>query len=161
MTAATPARPALRGAGRYRTREAGWYRPSRNGAAVLLVHGGGGDRSGPLRHARMLARHGDGVLLYDAPTSTSSTPTSPARRAAHWNLADTAHTHGLRDHPRAYEQRVAGFFDRALADRPAPGGERPDRIASLRERAASETEESRWRRASRPRPRWAPTWWAA
>jgi hypothetical protein len=78
MTAATPARPALRGAGRYRTREAGWYRPSRNGAAVLLVHGGGGDRSGPLRHARMLARHGDGVLLYDAPTSTSSTPTSPA-----------------------------------------------------------------------------------
>src|SRR5919108_2072802 len=47
-------------------RLAGWYRPSRNGAAVLLVHGGGGDRTGPLRHARMLARHGYGVLLYDA-----------------------------------------------------------------------------------------------
>src|SRR6185295_18778124 len=47
-------------------RLAGWYRPSRNGAAVLVLHGGGGDRSGAVRHARMLARHGYGVLLYDA-----------------------------------------------------------------------------------------------
>ncbi len=44
----------------------GWYRPSRNGAAVLLVHGGNGDRQGPVRHARMLAAQGYGVLLYDA-----------------------------------------------------------------------------------------------
>jgi pimeloyl-ACP methyl ester carboxylesterase len=224
---------------------AGWYRPSRNGAAVLLVHGGGGDRTGPVRHARMLARHGYGVLLYDArgrgesegspngygwkwtkdvagalaflkhqgdvdPSRigalgistgadvlleaaatrgdidalvtdgaaagssadwhrlqgftamtpffrtqfaalrvfTGDTP-GPALadlvprikaptllisgerheeydfnelyarlahgRAEHWNLPDTQHTHGLRDHPRAYERRVAGFFDRALA----------------------------------------------
>jgi uncharacterized protein len=47
-------------------RLAGWYRPSRNGAAVLVLHGGGGDRRGAVRHARMLARHGYGVLLYDA-----------------------------------------------------------------------------------------------
>ena len=47
-------------------RLSGWYRPSRNGAAVLLVHGGGGDRRGPLRHAAVLARHGYGVLVYDA-----------------------------------------------------------------------------------------------
>jgi len=47
-------------------RLAGWYRPSRNGAAVLVLHGGGGDRGGAVRHARMLARHGYGVLLYDA-----------------------------------------------------------------------------------------------
>jgi uncharacterized protein len=45
---------------------AGWYRPSRNGAAVLLVHGGGGDRTGAAAHAQLLARHGYGVLLYDA-----------------------------------------------------------------------------------------------
>jgi len=45
---------------------AGWYRPSRNGAAVVLVHGGGGDRSGAVAHAEMLARHGYGVLVYDA-----------------------------------------------------------------------------------------------
>ena len=44
----------------------GWYRPSRNGAAVLLVHGGNGDRQGPVRHARMLAAKGYGVLLYDS-----------------------------------------------------------------------------------------------
>jgi uncharacterized protein len=45
---------------------AGWYRPSRNGAAVVLVHGGGGDRTGAVAHAEMLARHGYGVLVYDA-----------------------------------------------------------------------------------------------
>ena len=47
-------------------RLSGWYAPSRNGAAVVLVHGGGGDRMGPLDHARLLRRHGYGVLLYDS-----------------------------------------------------------------------------------------------
>jgi dienelactone hydrolase len=222
----------------------GWYRPSRNGAAVLLVHGGGGDREGTARHARMLVRHGYGVLLYDArgrgesegspngygwkwtkdvagalrflerrpdvdpgrigalglstgadvvleaaatrrdihavvtdgaaagsfadwqrlQGTTAMTPffwtqfaalrvftgDAPGRpladlvpqiaapmllisterheeydfnvkyarlargRAEHWNIADVQHTHGLRDHPRAYERRVVGFLDRAL-----------------------------------------------
>jgi hypothetical protein len=44
----------------------GWYRPSENGAGVLLVHGGSSDRKGSVAHAEMLARHGYGVLLYDA-----------------------------------------------------------------------------------------------
>jgi len=44
----------------------GWYRPTRNGATILVVHGGGGDRTGSVAHARMLVRHGYGVLLYDA-----------------------------------------------------------------------------------------------
>jgi len=39
----------------------GWYIPSRNGAAVIAFPG----RSGPQRHARMLARNGFGVLLFD------------------------------------------------------------------------------------------------
>ena len=47
-------------------RLSGWYVPSRNGAAVLIVHGGGGDRDGARRHAALLARAGYGVLLYDA-----------------------------------------------------------------------------------------------
>ena len=47
-------------------RLAGWYVPSRNGAAIVLVHGGGGDRQGTVLHARMLAKAGYGVLLYDA-----------------------------------------------------------------------------------------------
>jgi len=42
-------------------RLAGWYLPSRNGAAVIAFPG----RSGPVRHARLLARHGYGVLLVD------------------------------------------------------------------------------------------------
>jgi uncharacterized protein len=37
------------------------YVPSRNGAAVIAFPG----RNGPVRHARMLARHGYGVLLLD------------------------------------------------------------------------------------------------
>jgi uncharacterized protein len=45
---------------------AGWYRPSRNGSAVIVVHGGSSDRKGSVAHASMLARHGYGVLLYDA-----------------------------------------------------------------------------------------------
>jgi uncharacterized protein len=44
----------------------GWFRPSRNGSTVLVVHGGGGDRTGAMRHARMLERNGFGVLVYDA-----------------------------------------------------------------------------------------------
>jgi fermentation-respiration switch protein FrsA (DUF1100 family) len=39
----------------------GWYIPSRNGAAVIAFPG----RKGPQAHARMLARHGYGVLLFD------------------------------------------------------------------------------------------------
>jgi pimeloyl-ACP methyl ester carboxylesterase len=33
---------------------------------VVVVHGGGSDRSGSVAHAKLLARHGYGVLLYDA-----------------------------------------------------------------------------------------------
>jgi pimeloyl-ACP methyl ester carboxylesterase len=40
--------------------------PSQNGAAVLILHGGGGSRDGGRRHAELLARAGFGVLLYDA-----------------------------------------------------------------------------------------------
>ena len=44
----------------------GWYAASKNGAAVIVVHGGGGDRTGARAHAELLARHGYGVLLYDS-----------------------------------------------------------------------------------------------
>jgi len=39
----------------------GWYVPSRNGAAVISFPG----RNGPQKPARILARHGYGVLLFD------------------------------------------------------------------------------------------------
>ena len=44
----------------------GWFHASRNGATVLVVHGGNGDRTGALAHARVLERGGYGVLVYDA-----------------------------------------------------------------------------------------------
>jgi len=39
----------------------GWFVPSRNGATVIAFPG----RSGPQKHARMLIKHGYGVLLFD------------------------------------------------------------------------------------------------
>ena len=39
----------------------GWFVPSRNGATVIVFPG----RSGPQKQARMLVRHGYGVLLFD------------------------------------------------------------------------------------------------
>jgi pimeloyl-ACP methyl ester carboxylesterase len=44
----------------------GWYIGARNGAAVALLHGAGSTRSAVLDHATVLARHGYGVLLFDA-----------------------------------------------------------------------------------------------
>ena len=41
-----------------------WYHPSRNGAAVLMMSGGSGDIRGTISHAKVLVRHGYGVLLF-------------------------------------------------------------------------------------------------
>jgi hypothetical protein len=43
----------------------GWYVPSTNGAAVILIHPFYGNRTGTVYHAALLANHGYGVLLYD------------------------------------------------------------------------------------------------
>jgi uncharacterized protein len=44
----------------------GWYVPSSNGAAIVLLHGAGSTRSSVLDHAAVLASHGYGVVLFDA-----------------------------------------------------------------------------------------------
>jgi dienelactone hydrolase len=44
----------------------GWYVPSRHGGAVVLLHGAGSTRTDVLDQAAVLARHGYGVLLFDA-----------------------------------------------------------------------------------------------
>jgi dienelactone hydrolase len=44
----------------------GWYLPSSNGAAVVLLHGASSTRTAVLDQAAVLAEHGYGVLLYDA-----------------------------------------------------------------------------------------------
>jgi len=43
----------------------GWYLPSANGAAVVLVHGYGGNRLAVWPEARALAARGYGILLFD------------------------------------------------------------------------------------------------
>jgi pimeloyl-ACP methyl ester carboxylesterase len=50
----------------------GWYIPSENGAAVVLVHAYNGNRTGMIYHAELLARHGYGALLYDTRTQGES-----------------------------------------------------------------------------------------
>ena len=49
-----------------------WYIPSHNGAAVVAIHGSSGNRSRVVDHARMLARHGYGVLALDLPGNGES-----------------------------------------------------------------------------------------
>lgn len=44
----------------------GWYIPARNGAAIILVHGHGGNRTQLLSEAALLSQEGYGVLMYDA-----------------------------------------------------------------------------------------------
>ena len=44
----------------------GWYVPSTNGAAVVLMHGSGSTRSDVLDQAKVVAEQGFGVLLFDA-----------------------------------------------------------------------------------------------
>lgn len=67
--------PADRGIVEYRdvefpasdgVRLSGWYVPTRNGAAVAVLHGSGSTRTAVLGQAAVLARHGYGVLLFDA-----------------------------------------------------------------------------------------------
>lgn len=43
----------------------GWYLPSYNHAAVILLHGYSSNRLGMIKPAEILARHGYGVLMYD------------------------------------------------------------------------------------------------
>ncbi len=43
----------------------GWYIPSQNQAAVILLHGYGGNRVEMVKRAGLLAEHGYGALLYD------------------------------------------------------------------------------------------------
>jgi uncharacterized protein len=43
----------------------GWYIPSRNGAAIIVLHGSNGNRTQLLWHAQALAEKGYGVLLFD------------------------------------------------------------------------------------------------
>ncbi len=50
----------------------GWYIPSRNKAAVILLHGHSGNRLGVVHHAEALVQAGYGVLMFDLRAHGSS-----------------------------------------------------------------------------------------
>jgi len=88
-------------------RLAAWYVPSRNTAAVVLVHGTGADRSSLLAETRLLAAGGFGVLPIDLPGQGQSEGRSywgvPERRAI------IAAVEWLRDRPEVDGSRIGGF----------------------------------------------------
>ena len=51
---------------------AGWYIPSRNKAAVILLHGHSGNRLGVIHQAEALLKAGYGILMYDLRAHGSS-----------------------------------------------------------------------------------------
>jgi dienelactone hydrolase len=86
----------------------GWYRAPQNGATVLVVHGGGGDRNGAVRHARMLVRHGYGVLLYDS-RGRGRSEGSPNSYGWGWEKDAAGALDFLRRRPQTDTNRIAAL----------------------------------------------------
>jgi fermentation-respiration switch protein FrsA (DUF1100 family) len=86
----------------------GWYRPSRNRAAVLIVHGGGGDRTGSVNHAELLARHGYGVLVYDS-RGRGTSQGSPVAFGWGWPKDVAGALDFLRARPDVDPERIGGL----------------------------------------------------
>ena len=84
----------------------GWYVPSRNGAAVAVMHGTGSNRLGVANHARLFARHGYGVLLFDFNGHGLSEGRSTSLPSAAQADADAALAY-LRARPDVQDGRVA------------------------------------------------------
>jgi uncharacterized protein len=86
----------------------GWYRPSRNRAAVVVVHGGGGDRTGAVRHAELLARHGYGVLAYDS-RGRGESEGSPVAMGWGWEKDVAGALAFLQERPDVDPARIGGL----------------------------------------------------
>jgi hypothetical protein len=87
---------------------AGWYRPSRNRAAVVIVHGGGGDRTGAVRHAELLGRHGYGVLVYDS-RGRGESEGSPVAMGWGWEKDVAGALAFLQQRPDVDQERIGGL----------------------------------------------------
>jgi uncharacterized protein len=123
----------------------GWYRPTRNGATILVVHGGGGDRTGAVSHAKLLVRHGYGVLLYDARGRGKS---EGQQNAYGWGWTkDVAGALAfLKGRPEVDAERIGGLGLSTGADALVQAaGQRTDLHAVVADGTAAETFED-WRR---------------
>ena len=87
---------------------AGWYRPSTNGASIIVAHGGGSDRRGAVAHASMLARHGYGVLLYDA-RGRGESEGDPNSYAWGWEKDANGAVAFLKRQPDVRDGRIGGL----------------------------------------------------
>jgi uncharacterized protein len=85
-----------------------WYVPSHNRTAVLLSHGSGGSRERVAAHARMLARHGYGVLALDNPGNGESDGHSSGLGSNAQPAIDAA-VDWLARRPDVDPRRIAGF----------------------------------------------------
>jgi hypothetical protein len=123
----------------------GWYRPTRNAATILLVHGGGGDRTGAVAHARLLVRHGYGVLLYDARGRGKSEGTQNSFGWG-WNKDVAGALRFLKRRPEVDPERIGGLGLSTGADALIEAaGQRSDLHAVVADGAAAESFED-WRR---------------
>ena len=91
-----------------RPKLAGWYRPSSNGASIIVAHGGGSDRRGAVAHASMLARHGYGVLLYDA-RGRGESEGDPNSYAWGWEKDANGAVAFLKRQPDVRDGRIGGL----------------------------------------------------
>jgi uncharacterized membrane protein HdeD (DUF308 family) len=123
----------------------GWYRPTRNGATIVVLHGGGGDRTGAVSHAKLLVSHGYGVLLYDARGRGKS---EGQQNAFGWGWTnDVAGAIAfLKSRPEVDAQRIGGLGLSTGADALVQAaGQGADLHAVVADGAAAESFED-WRR---------------
>jgi uncharacterized protein len=126
-------------------RLSGWYRPTRNGATLLVLHGGGGDRTGAVAHAKLLVRHGYGVLLYDARGRGRSEGTQNAFGWG-WTKDIAGALAFLKSRPEVDPQRMGGLGLSTGADAMVQAaGQGADLRAVVADGAAAESFED-WRR---------------
>jgi fermentation-respiration switch protein FrsA (DUF1100 family) len=86
----------------------GWYTPSRNRAAVVLVASARGDRLKSVEHAELLASHGYGVLLYDA-RGTGLSEGTPNGYGWNWDRDVEGALAFLREQPDVDADRIGGL----------------------------------------------------
>jgi pimeloyl-ACP methyl ester carboxylesterase len=85
-----------------------WYVPSRNRAAVVLIHGATGNRARVADRVQLLARHGYGVLAIDLPGHGESDGHSSELGANAQPAVDAALDY-LQRRPDVDPARIAGF----------------------------------------------------
>jgi len=88
-------------------RVAGWYAPSRNRAAIILVHGTGAERSSLLFETGFLSQAGFGVLAVDLPGQGAS------EGRTRWGVPErqtiSAAVDWLRTRGEVHPERIGGF----------------------------------------------------